>query len=86
MAEEVEHQSFPPLESTPLSMLESLVPARANRIPSITKVSFDGLLEPPLLLHEDLKEGCGGRLWPAGMVLARYMLRYHLDDLVDKTM
>lgn len=86
MAEEVESQSLPPPENTSLPMLESLVPARAYRTPRTTTISFGDLLEPPLLLHEDLKEGCGGQLWPAGMVLARYMLRYHLNDLVDKTM
>lgn len=51
-----------------------------------TSVSLDGLLPIPLKLHEDLKEGCGGMLWPAGMVLAKYMLRNHKSDLKDKTM
>ncbi|KAK8158567.1 putative methyltransferase-domain-containing protein [Phyllosticta citrichinensis] len=41
-----------------------------------SKLDFDGLLaHRPLELHEDLKGGCGGQLWPAGMVLSRYLLR-----------
>lgn len=41
-----------------------------------TQVDLDGLLAPPLKLHEDVKNGCGGQLWPAGMVLARHLLRH----------
>jgi Lysine methyltransferase len=69
-----------------MSSLESFVPARINKAPSTTAVSFDDLPQLPLLLHEDLKEGCGGQLWPAGMVLAKHMLRHHSHDLADKTM
>ncbi|KAL4783247.1 putative methyltransferase-domain-containing protein [Aspergillus varians] len=65
---------------------ESLVPARETRQAGQSHISFDGLLQQPLLLKEDLKEGCGGQLWPAGMVLAEYMLRQHRSSLVDKTM
>ncbi|KAF2021461.1 hypothetical protein BU24DRAFT_487876 [Aaosphaeria arxii CBS 175.79] len=51
----------------------------------LSEVTFDGLLATPLKLHEDLKNGCGGQLWPAGMVLSKYILRSHRNDLVDKT-
>jgi hypothetical protein len=44
------------------------------------------VLSPPLKVHEDLKNGCGGQLWPAGMVLGKYMLRKHKDDIAGKTM
>ncbi|KAL4801283.1 putative methyltransferase-domain-containing protein [Aspergillus unguis] len=64
---------------------ESLVPAREIKQAGQRRVSFDGLLEQPLLLKEDLKEGCGGQLWPAGMILTKYMLRQHRTSLVDKT-
>jgi hypothetical protein len=50
----------------------------------IMEVDFDGLLKVPLKLREDLKEGCGGQVWPAGMVLAKYCLR-RLRDLRGKT-
>lgn len=52
----------------------------------VTTVDFDGLLDPPLQLYEDLKDGCGGQLWPAGMVLAKYMLRMHQETIKGKTM
>lgn len=68
------------------SIGESLVPAQEAKQVSITEISLNGLLKRPLKLKEDLKEGCGGQLWPAGMVLARYMLRYHQSDLAHKTM
>lgn len=57
----------------------SIVPDRENKAAGITSTDFDGLLHTPILLHEDLKEGCGGQLWPAGMTLAKYMLKYHQD-------
>lgn len=65
---------------------ESLAPWRDNRAAVTTRVSLDGLLPEPLLLKEDLKEGCGGQLWPAGMVLAKYIINRHSSDLGDKTM
>jgi protein N-lysine methyltransferase METTL21A len=62
------------------------VPTRPAKPAATTSLSFDGLLSPPLLLHEDLQEGCGGQLWPAGMVLAKYILTYHRNNLLkDKT-
>ncbi|MCJ1355096.1 MAG: hypothetical protein MMC33_005087 [Icmadophila ericetorum] len=66
-----------PLESPEeaLSISEDLIPIRLAKRAGTTTLSFDGLLSPPLQLHEDLKEGCGGQLWPAGMVLAKYLLR-----------
>jgi len=61
----------PPL---PLHISEDLLPSRPAKPPGITTLSFSARLHPPLQLHEDLKEGCGGQLWPAGMVLANYLL------------
>jgi len=57
----------------------SVVADRENKAPGITSTDFNGLLLNPILLHEDLKEGCGGQLWPAGMTLAMYMIKYHQD-------
>ncbi|KAF4553323.1 Lysine methyltransferase-like protein 2 [Elsinoe fawcettii] len=54
---------------------EDLVKSPDHKPAGISTVDFEGLLKTPLLLHEDLKEGCGGQLWPAGMVLSRYLLR-----------
>lgn len=65
---------------------ESLIPAREVKGIGHCSVSFDGLLSDPLLLKEDLAKGCGGQLWPAGMVLAKYLLRQSHPDIADKTM
>jgi len=64
-----------------------LIEVREQKAPGTTEVDFDGLLHTKLKLHEDLKEGCGGQLWPAGMVLGKYMLRdEQLSSLVGKQM
>jgi hypothetical protein len=47
----------------------------------ITRIGFGGLLTPPLQLREDLSSGCGGQTWPAGMLLAKHMLKYHQDNI-----
>ena len=70
----------------PLDISESLVPVREHKSARVCSVSFDGLLDKPLLLKEDLKGGCGGQMWTAGMVLAKFLLRHHLAGLSAKTM
>jgi len=53
--------------------------------PGTISIDFDGLLPPPgLLLKEDATEGCGGRAWPAGLLLARHLLR-HRRDLTNES-
>jgi len=69
-----------------LAISEDLVQSPTHKPASTTTLAFDGLLPTPLSLHEDLAEGCGGQLWPAGMVLAKYVLQQHRDDLKGKTM
>ncbi|EYE93520.1 uncharacterized protein EURHEDRAFT_414342 [Aspergillus ruber CBS 135680] len=69
----------------PFDVSESLVPIRKPQEAGNSSVSFDGLLNDPLFLKEDLSEGCGGKLWPAGMVLAKYLLRQHQSDLANKS-
>lgn len=71
----------PTPEFSPLAIGEDLTPLPAYKEASTALVNFSNLLEPPLRLHEDLKSGCGGQLWPAGMVLAQHMLRYHKTSL-----
>lgn len=73
---------------SPLALADDLTPLPAYKAAGTTETDFDGLLPAgrPLRLREDLKDGCGGQLWPAGMTLARYMLRYHAKDLVGKRM
>jgi protein N-lysine methyltransferase METTL21A len=69
----------PSPENDVFAISTTLIPERDSKRPSTTTITFDNLLpsERPLNLHEDLQEGCGGQLWPAGMVLSKYMLRYH---------
>ncbi|GAP83056.2 putative nicotinamide n [Rosellinia necatrix] len=67
---------------SPLAVAEGLAPLPAYKAAGTAETDFAGLLppsQPPLRLREDLADGCGGQLWPAGMALARYMLRYHGD-------
>jgi hypothetical protein len=65
---------------------EELVPVRENKHAGVMEVDFDGLLAKPLRLEEDLKKGCGGMLWPAGMVMAKYLMRQDKEMFRDKTM
>lgn len=68
-------------ENDIFSISTHLVPPAQVKSAGTTSIGFDGLLPEPLLLHEDLREGCGGQLWPAGMVLSKYMLTYHKNSL-----
>ena len=65
---------------------EDLVQSPVHKAAGVSSVDFDGLLSPPLRLQEDLSEGCGGQLWPAGMVLSKYMLRKHKDGIQNSSM
>jgi hypothetical protein len=71
----------PSPEFSPLAMGENLAPLPEYKAATTTALDFDRLLAQPLKLHEDLKTGCGGQLWPAGIVLAKHMLRYHREKL-----
>lgn len=76
----------PSPEFSPLAFDEGLTPLPEIKKPGTTALDFSGLLDEPVKLHEDLKTGCGGQLWPAGMVLAKHMLRYHRDKLHEARM
>ncbi|KAK7737883.1 Protein-lysine N-methyltransferase efm6 [Cytospora paraplurivora] len=73
-------------ELDPTSIGVDFAPLPEYKAAGDTALDFGGLLPVPLKVHEDLKSGCGGQTWPAGMVLARHMLRYHRDDLQDARM
>lgn len=64
-----------PSDNDVFSISTSLVPEQTHKTAGTTNLDFDGLLSKPLVLHEDLQEGCGGQLWPAGMTLAKYLLQ-----------
>lgn len=72
-------------EELEVSVTEDLVPSIAPRQPSTTSIDFDGLLNPALLLQDDPTE-CGGQLWPAGIVLAKYLLGSKMTEFKGKTM
>ncbi|KAK5632250.1 hypothetical protein RRF57_007964 [Xylaria bambusicola] len=75
-------------EFSPLALAKNndFTPLPMYKAAGTTETDFDGLLpkDKALRLHEDLTNGCGGQLWPAGMTLARYMLRYHEKSLNGK--
>ena len=69
-----------------LNFGEDIVRLPTIKQPGTVELDFDRLLAPPLKLHEDLKNGCGGQLWPAGIVLANYILRKQRGSVQGKTM
>ncbi|KAH6631189.1 putative methyltransferase-domain-containing protein [Chaetomium sp. MPI-SDFR-AT-0129] len=71
----------PSPDFSPLAFCEDLAPLPEYKAAGTIQVDFAGLLSEPLQLHEDLASGCGGQLWPAGMVLAKHMLRYQRESL-----
>ncbi|KAH8685649.1 putative methyltransferase-domain-containing protein [Tricladium varicosporioides] len=78
----------PSPEFSPLAFGEDLVPIPAHKHAGITEIDLNKLLgdlfppeHPPLLVYEDVGKGCGGQLWPAGMVLMKQMIRYHRETL-----
>lgn len=68
-----------------LSISEDLVPSTDETPSQEVILAFDGLLCPPLVLQTNETE-CGGKLWPAGIVLAEYLLRNKMDEIVGKKM
>ncbi|KAF3388489.1 Protein-lysine N-methyltransferase EFM6 [Penicillium rolfsii] len=82
----MERSSSPePDFDAPFNVSASLAPPRIIKPAGTTTTTFDGLLQEPLLLKEDLKNGCGGQLWPAGMVLSKYLLSQHSKDMAGKS-
>jgi len=69
-----------------LSFGQDLVEQPILKKSGTTSIDFDGLLARPLTVYEDLGNGCGGQLWLAGIVLAKYMLQHHKYGLKEKSM
>ena len=70
-------------DASPLNLSEELVPTNPQRLAGQTTLTFTGRLGPPLILHEDLRDGCGGQAWPAGVLLSRFLLSRR-DELRGK--
>lgn len=64
---------------------EDLIPIRATENLGDSFLTFDGLLkEPGLKVYEDGgAAGCGGKLWPAGELLSRYMIRTGVQNATN---
>ncbi|KAI1041687.1 hypothetical protein LB505_009995 [Fusarium chuoi] len=73
--------SSPLIDSVTIS--EEIAPLPSFKASGVATVDFDGVLSSPLKVHEDVRSGCGGQTWPAGMLLGKHMLRYHKDRLAD---
>lgn len=69
-----------------LTVGEDFVQSPTHQQASTSTVDFDGLLKTPLVLHQDLKKGNGGQIWPAGMILAKYLLRMKREELQKASM
>lgn len=74
----------PPLD--PVSVSEDLTPLPNLKQAGNTRLDFDGQLSQPLAIHEDVRTGCGGQTWPAGLVLGKHMLRYQKDQMRNARM
>ncbi|KAK5992351.1 Protein-lysine N-methyltransferase EFM6 [Cladobotryum mycophilum] len=72
--------SSPPLNPV-AGVSEDLVSLPNLKAAGDTNIDFDGQLSHSIKLHEDVRTGCGGQTWPAGMVLGKHMLRYHRAEL-----
>ena len=65
---------------------EGLVGVPSPETAAVVSTDLDGVLRVPLMIHENATDGCGGRIWPAGRVLAKYMLARYANGLEGKTM
>lgn len=73
--------------AAPIAVSQDLAPLPKLKEAGKTCIDFDGqLLKGPLRYHEDVRAGCGGQTWPAGVVLGKHVLRYHRDELRDARM
>ncbi|ANB13525.1 hypothetical protein AWJ20_1821 [Sugiyamaella lignohabitans] len=74
--ENIEDQSEDPFASLSSGYVD--IPEVTNL--GLSDLTFDGLLHEPLKVVEDGgAAGCGGKLWPAGELLSRYMIRRGVD-------
>ncbi|TWU72415.1 hypothetical protein ED733_002402 [Metarhizium rileyi] len=66
----------------PLAVSEDLTPLPSLKQAGDARIDFDGQLPESLAYHEDVRTGCGGQTWPAGLVLGKHMLRYHKKEML----
>ncbi|KAK2590630.1 Protein-lysine N-methyltransferase efm6 [Conoideocrella luteorostrata] len=75
----IERSPSPPLD--PVAVSEDLTPLPDLKQAGNARIDFDGQLSVPLEYHEDVRTGCGGQTWPAGLVLGKHILRYHREEM-----
>ena len=68
------------------ALTEDLVQSPIHKPAGTLTLDFDGLLNPPLQLNEDVSGGNGGQAWPAGMILAQYLLRAKRGEMKNASM
>ena len=73
------------LEGFGLNVSEDLIASLPQAPSQALTFDFGGILNPPLVVQTNETE-CGGKLWPAGIALASYLLREKIDELTGKTM
>ena len=73
-------------QDSTFAVSEDFVQSPNHQRPETSTIEFDGLLQPGLKLRQDLANGNGGQAWPAGVVLAKYLLRMKRDDLKNTSM
>lgn len=83
MTPSIQERSASPdsVENDIFALGEDLVDLPEYREAKTAALDFDGLLDPPLIVHEDLAAGCGGMVWPAGRRLAKYMLKMKKEEV-----
>jgi hypothetical protein len=79
-------EKSPDLEPLVLALDVDIAPLPEISTKKSSDLDFAGLLTKPLRVYQDLTSGCGGQTWPAGMLLAKHMLRYHRHDLCEAKM
>ena len=73
-------------QDSTFAISEDFVQSPTHKAAETSTIDFDGLLQPGLKLHQDLANGNGGQAWPAGVVLAKYLLRTKRDGLDNASM
>lgn len=73
-------------EADEFTVDEDYVQSPTHHLALTSAVDFNGLLDAPLVLHQDLRNGNGGQLWPAGVILTKYLLRIKRDELRQASM
>lgn len=73
-------------DSEDFTIGEDFVASPEHQAPQTSRIYFDGVLQPGVVLHQDLANGNGGQAWPAGIALTKYLLRKKRDEMRGSSM